>query len=921
MKKWDRDYVRKKYGFTYLGLNGIYYPCEKAKRLMVLFSSMGKDRFDRYSWFWQTDEIWIDTAYLFIKDDSFRYFLGTDEKPMKDSVRKTIQFYMTKCNVTNEQVFCVGGSMGGYSAIYFALYVGLRGAIVCNPQVSYRAAQMHEYANWERYIREIGSQWYDLDVFYHKYGSKQKPALYLEYGDYMADKQAAESLISSLIKQECLLIVRKTKWTGHTVNALLKQTIENAINYFEKEPIAFSEQNDNSILSIQKTPINKNIEKIVAKLQAISSFNYSIFEWFKEKGIHEISIFGTQNDVQLLKWLQISNRYTQDFNIKHYLSDSKFVCDSPVLSLNFAITYNELNTNITLKNSDTILVCSTSNGVVDNIKKQTQAQIVCLLNIIDEIFIKKLIIEPFLKLQNEQNIKVLFCSLPLAKNIKAKSENEISLENINIFTIIEEMAKSQPIAPLALTRFGDSIKYVREITSGWTTYLQDNIMQVSDCSGDYVNVINGHRLTTNQQNNYKNSIYIFGNSIVFGTGAEDNETICSNLQRLVNRYSSESYCVMNCANFSADNYDYGLNAIKKTHFKDGDIVVFATHLQDINNIIKDNFIICLTQHAFERPHDMGEVFVDNRHLNKIGYAKIAELLFQTMLDNNLFNAKTKTNTEMSKINNEDSVNDYFKTEVHTKDVKVNNTGNLNDCFEAKSFAKNPNKPSKSSNPNTTSSLIPKQENENLKKYKELLLKNKTKTTGKIGSIVMNCNPFTLGHRYLIEQSLKKVNHLYIFVVEEDKSFFPFKDRFELVKEGTKDLKNITMIPSGRFIISSLTFEAYSNKEKLQDETIDASNDVNIFAEEIAPILNINIRFAGEEPLDNITRQYNNTMRMILPKYNIDFEVIKRKESDNEPISASRVRKLLKNKNFDEIAKIVPKSTFEYLAERFGDSAV
>jgi [citrate (pro-3S)-lyase] ligase len=200
----------------------------------------------------------------------------------------------------------------------------------------------------------------------------------------------------------------------------------------------------------------------------------------------------------------------------------------------------------------------------------------------------------------------------------------------------------------------------------------------------------------------------------------------------------------------------------------------------------------------------------------------------------------------------------------------------------------------------------------------LLLNNKAKIKGKIGSIVMNCNPFTLGHRYLIEQSIKKVDYLYIFIVEEDKSFFSFKDRFELVKQSIKDLKNITVIPSGRFIISSLTFEAYSNKERLQDEIIDVSSDVTIFAEEISPVLDINIRFAGEEPFDNITRQYNNTMKMILPKYNIDFETIKRAESNNEPISASRVRKLLKEKNFDEIKKMVPETTFEYLIKHFKD---
>jgi [citrate (pro-3S)-lyase] ligase len=223
------------------------------------------------------------------------------------------------------------------------------------------------------------------------------------------------------------------------------------------------------------------------------------------------------------------------------------------------------------------------------------------------------------------------------------------------------------------------------------------------------------------------------------------------------------------------------------------ILSFLPHLQDINNIIKDNFIFRETQQAFEHPHGMGEVFINNRHLNKIGYVKIAKLLFQTMLDSRLFDNKTK--------------------------VAVEKWGRV----------KPPLKPVKSN-------IVCKEEYKNLTKYKSLLLKHKVKTKGKISSIVMNYNPFTLSHRHLIEQSVKKVDHLYIFVVEEDKLFFPFVDRLELVKQGVGDLQNIIIIPSGRFIISSLTFEAYSNRERLQDEIIDASSDVAIFSEEIAPPL-------------------------------------------------------------------------------------
>ncbi|MBQ9442198.1 MAG: [Selenomonadaceae bacterium] len=79
---------------------------------------------------------------------------------------------------------------------------------------------------------------------------------------------------------------------------------------------------------------------------------------------------------------------------------------------------------------------------------------------------------------------------------------------------------------------------------------------------------------------------------------------------------------------------------------------------------------------------------------------------------------------------------------------------------------------------------------------------------------MNCNPFTLGHEYLIEYASKKVKKLYIFVVEEDKSEFKFADRFELVKRGVKKFSNVEVLPSGKFIISQQTFSGYFNKENL-----------------------------------------------------------------------------------------------------------
>ena len=185
----------------------------------------------------------------------------------------------------------------------------------------------------------------------------------------------------------------------------------------------------------------------------------------------------------------------------------------------------------------------------------------------------------------------------------------------------------------------------------------------------------------------------------------------------------------------------------------------------------------------------------------------------------------------------------------------------------------------------------------------------------IGSIVMNCNPFTLGHKYLVEYAAKQVDYLYIFVLEEDLSAIPFVDRLFLVHENTKHLSNVIVVPSGDFIISHTTFANYFSKETTQHKA-NAEEDVRIFGELIAPQLNITKRFVGQEPFDRVTSEYNSLMKSILPEFNVELIEIPRYCLNDEPngnaINATSVRKALIDKDFDFIAKRVPKSVCEYL---------
>lgn len=183
---------------------------------------------------------------------------------------------------------------------------------------------------------------------------------------------------------------------------------------------------------------------------------------------------------------------------------------------------------------------------------------------------------------------------------------------------------------------------------------------------------------------------------------------------------------------------------------------------------------------------------------------------------------------------------------------------------------------------------------------------------KTGAIVMNCNPFTYGHQYLIDTASKLVNLLYIFVVEEDKSVFSFEKRFLMVKEGTKQYDNVIVIPSGSFMISSVTFPGYFLKERPTEESYDDFLDLKIFAHYIAPGFAINFRFVGEEPLDNVTAQYNCDMKEILNVAGINVVEIPRKKFGKEFISATKVRKLLKEKNYNLLKHYIPETTMKYL---------
>jgi len=185
-------------------------------------------------------------------------------------------------------------------------------------------------------------------------------------------------------------------------------------------------------------------------------------------------------------------------------------------------------------------------------------------------------------------------------------------------------------------------------------------------------------------------------------------------------------------------------------------------------------------------------------------------------------------------------------------------------------------------------------------------------SGTTGAIVMNCNPFTLGHQYLIETAASDCDNLIIFTVEEDASAFPFDVRLRLIREGVSHLPNVQVIPGGAYIISAATFPTYFIKEPQEIAAAHTRLDVSIFGKHIAPAMGISLRFAGEEPLSPITNLYNQAMLTYLPPLGVEVRILSRKQFDREPISASRVRGLIAHQRLTDTQPLLPPTTYRYL---------
>lgn len=393
--------------------------------------------------------------------------------------------------------------------------------------------------------------------------------------------------------------------------------------------------------------------------------------------------------------------------------------------------------------------------------------------------------------------------------------------------------------------------------SGFRTFSSNGVFLLADTASRHYNVVNHERVTEGVPERWRKTVHFFGNCVAVGAFAPDGQTVASHIQRAFNEQApEEGVRVVNAANWGGLPVAARQILSPRTLLHPGDVAVLIT--SDVDRAALRQALRAFPDKRFFVWRDISAAF-QRPHAQ-------GEIFFDT--------------------------------------VHMNGGGY---ALAAERLFPVLRELARDRAPLVPPGL------ETYARELERLKERRPPDARDVGAVVMNANPFTRGHAFLVREALRRCDFLYVFILEEDKSRFSFEARLAMARAALADEPRVAVVPGGKLILSSETLPEYFDKERLQHVRIDAGRDLEIFATVVAPLLGIRKRFAGEEPLCRLTRQYNAAMRAILPRHGIEFVELPRRATDEgRIISASSLRRALKYGDRAQLEQLAPPTTLDYL---------
>jgi hypothetical protein len=469
-----------------------------------------------------------------------------------------------------------------------------------------------------------------------------------------------------------------------------------------------------------------------------------------------------------------------------------------------------------------------------------------------EEMIFPLLCSRILHLFRKKGVKLYIGNMPKAEFFTINAEEKSAVEcRRNLSAIFEKTDYLKKVFPV-----NSELEFAK--TVGSHAYeecivVQDNYRFVAGSKTSYYTIKRRHRVTLPNGSINAPKLYFFGPCIAFGLFATDNHTIESYLSRLLIQ-DKKDVRIENCGVPDGGDVINDLLFMAHSCFRPGDTCVWLSRFSqsEIDTLTKLGISVDDLSLPLKERHYW--FLNDTVHCTCAGNQAIAEYIFQRL-------------PHCPKQN-------CTKRLLKMPFLSIKNTET---------------------------------------KYRDYLLQNRVITPGRIGCIVVNADPFTKGHLYLANEALKKVNFLYVFLVENCNDTIPFYERYLIAKHACNCYQNVKVLSAGDYFASEQSFTAYYHK----NNSFNPAGHIRYFLRYVVPTLNITDRFFGEEPTNKMTRRFNNYCAIVLPKNGITTTIIKRATSNGAPISASTVREMMNKGRLDKIKEYLDGWGANFLIKKSG----
>ena len=478
--------------------------------------------------------------------------------------------------------------------------------------------------------------------------------------------------------------------------------------------------------------------------------------------------------------------------------------------------------------------------------------------------LKPILIDKVISYFKDAGVSFLFINGIMKKTLDNASIEEKKRLNMTIEQVLQDTEYLHRFCGTDITSFNklcqhknDLNQFVKVVSNGICNVLLDK-------TEENYNIIEGRRFTIGVPNNSAVKIHMFGPCVVMGLCVADEMTICSILQKLINHkgYSAE---VINHGLAYGNDQLNDLLGMMDEPIRKGDCVIWFSSFEDdeLQKLSKRGIPIISVRECVK---DLNDWFLDNPfHCNAAANLNIAKAVFHQIdkLHCDLSDKKRYNMIESLSLN------------LHHNPYAILDSGELNAYMEY------------------------------IKQFKC--------DAKKKGAVVLNANPCTYGHLYLIREALKYVDFLYVFLVEESVGSLPYMDREYMLKESLKYNRRVKVLCGGNIMTSEKVFPEYFNKSS-EPTRISLVLTHRTFGKIVSSTLGITYRFFGTEPNDMVTQALNESAKEILPEYGIQPIFIERMSLNGSYVSARNVRNLLQNDQYSELAKLVPFPTYKRLLE-------